>query len=63
MMRQNSNKVYNSCRVFDAFKALVEKLVFEEIFFSQSVKLFSLNYINYVSLIFWYIRILDLLLV
>ena len=33
MMRQNSNKVNISCRVFfDAFKALVKKLVFEERF-------------------------------
>ena len=55
MMRQNSNKVYISGRVFDAFKALVEKLVFEERFLSQSFKLSSLYYMFFVSLIFWYI--------
>ena len=57
MMRQNSNKVYISRRVFDAVKALVEKLVFEERFSSESVKLSSLNYIYFVSLIFLYIWI------
>ena len=48
MMRQNSNKVYISCRVFDAFKALVKKLVIEERFLSHSVKLSSLNYMYFV---------------
>ena len=57
IMRQNSNKVYISRRVFDAVKALVEKLVFEGRFLSQSVKLLSLNYMYFVSLIFWYIWI------
>ena len=57
IMRQNSNKVYISRRVFDAVKALVEKLVFEERFLSQNVKLSSLNYMYFVCLIFWYIWI------
>ena len=62
MMRQNSNKVNISCRVFfDAFKALVKKLVFEERFLSQSVKLSISNYMYFVSL--FSLVYMDLLLV